>query len=1017
LFPLQLLRFAQQEGFAARAVHSKKPLAMASSKNSVSKSKNLTKASPAKAKPLAKAKVAKVVAKPLAKAKAVVKAARVAAAKAIAPAAKSKTMGKPAAKTAAKSPAKASGKAGKRIYFFGGGKAEGNKEMKNLLGGKGANLAEMTNIGVPVPAGFTITTEVCTEFYKNGRKLPKGLEDEMKAAVAKMEKLSGLKFGDSKNPLLVSVRSGSRASMPGMMDTILNLGLNEDAVAGLAKASGNERFAWDSYRRFIAMYGDVVLDMKPANKEDHDPFDAILGRVKKEKGVEVDSDLDAETLKEIVAEFKSEIKAKKGVDFPTSAIDQLRGAIMAVFNSWENDRAVVYRRLNNIPAEWGTAVNVQAMVFGNKGDDSATGVCFTRNPATGENDFYGEFLINAQGEDVVAGIRTPEKIIELQKTFPKAYKELLDIRKKLEKHYKDMQDIEFTIEGSKLYMLQCRAGKRTGFAGVRIAVEMVEEKLIDKNEALRRVEPEALNQLLRPVFEPAGKAAAVKEGRLLASGLPAGPGAATGRIVFFADDAEAWKARGEQLVLVRHETSPEDIRGMDASEGFLTAFGGMTSHAALVARQMGKVCIVGCDALSFDYHARTMTVKTANGTKVFKEGDWISIDGFTGEVLEGRVATTPSEVIRVLIEKNLDANEAPVYQQYARLMGWADAVRRLRVRANADQPDQATSSVAFGAEGIGLCRTEHMFFGEEKIGLMREMIVAETEKERRSALDRLLPLQREDFAGIFKAMGGLPVTVRTLDPPLHEFLPHDEAGTVELARATGKSLEKIKARIADLHESNPMLGHRGCRLGISYPEITEMQARAIIEAACDVAEDGIQVEPEIMIPLVGTKKELDLQASLVRETAEKVFSERGVRVKYLVGTMIEIPRAAVTAGKIAETAEFFSFGTNDLTQTTFGLSRDDVPKVLASYIQRGVFTVDPFVSIDREGVGGLMKQAVAGGRGVKPKLKLGICGEHGGDPSSVEFCHEIGLDYVSCSPYRLPIARLAAAQAVLRGGK
>jgi pyruvate,orthophosphate dikinase len=972
-------------------------------KNSSSKSKKPSKApakTAAKAKPLGKP-VAKAASKPAA--------------------AKVKPASKPAkaAKAAVKAPAKvatkaAAPKAGKRIYFFGGGKAEGNKDMKNSLGGKGANLAEMTNIGIPVPPGFTITTDVCTEFYKGGRKLPKGLEDDIKANIAKTEKLVGAKFGDAKNPLLVSVRSGSRASMPGMMDTILNLGLNDETVEGLAKISGNERFAYDSYRRFIAMYGDVVLDMKPERKEDHDPFDAILSRVKKEKGVELDSDLDAEALKEIVAEFKSEIKAKKGVEFPSNAYEQLKGAIMAVFNSWENDRAVIYRRLNNIPADWGTAVNVQAMVFGNKGDDSATGVCFTRNPATGENDFYGEFLINAQGEDVVAGIRTPNKIIELEATFPKAYKQLLDIRKKLEKHYREMQDIEFTIEGSKLYMLQCRAGKRTGFAGVRIAVEMVEEKLISKEEALRRVEPEALNQLLRPVFEPAAKSSAVKDGRFLAKGLPAGPGAATGRIVFFADDAEAWKARGEQLVLCRHETSPEDIRGMDASEGFLTAFGGMTSHAALVARQMGKVCIVGCDALSFDYHARTMTVKTERGEKVFKEGDWISIDGFTGEVLEGRVATTPSEVIRVLIEKNLDEVEAPVYQQYARLMSWADGIRRLRVRANADQPDQASSAIAFGAQGIGLCRTEHMFFGEEKIGPMREMIVAESEKERRAALDKLLPLQREDFAGIFRAMGGLPVTVRTLDPPLHEFLPHDEAGVQDLAKKTGKSLEQVKARIADLHESNPMLGHRGCRLGISYPEITEMQARAIIEAACDVAGDGMQVEPEIMIPLVGTKKELDLQAQLVRDTAEKVFQERGTRVKYLVGTMIEIPRAAVTADKIAETAEFFSFGTNDLTQTTFGLSRDDVPKVLASYIQRGVFSVDPFVSIDREGVGGLMKTAVAGGRSTKPKLKLGICGEHGGDPASVEFCHEIGLDYVSCSPYRLPIARLAAAQAVLR---
>jgi pyruvate, orthophosphate dikinase len=909
------------------------------------------------------------------------------------------------------------GKAGKRTYFFGGGKAEGNKDMKNLLGGKGANLAEMVNIGVPVPPGFTITTDVCTEFYRGGRKLPKTLDADVRASVARMEKLVGAKFGDAANPLLVSVRSGARASMPGMMDTILNLGLNDATAEGLAKKSGNARFAYDSYRRFIAMYGDVVLDMKPERKEDHDPFEVILSRKKKERGAETDAQLDAEAMKELVAEFKAEIKAKKGIDFPSDPYEQLRGAIMAVFNSWENDRANLYRRLNNIPSEWGTAVNIQAMVFGNKGDDSATGVCFTRNPANGENEFYGEFLVNAQGEDVVAGTRTPQKIAELDKVFPKAMKQLLDIRKKLEKHYRDMQDIEFTIEAEKLYMLQCRSGKRTGFASVRIAVEMVQEKLISKEEALRRVEPEALNQLLRPVFEPQAKADASSGGRLLAKGLPAGPGAATGKIVFFADDAEEQAARGEKLILCRHETSPEDIRGMNASEGFLTAFGGMTSHAALVARQMGKVCIVGCDAVSFDYHARTMTVNTGDGIKVFKEGDWISLDGFTGEVIEGRVPTTPSEVIRVLIEKNLDEAQAPVYQNYARLMSWADGVRRLRVRANADQPDQSAASVAFGAEGIGLCRTEHMFFGEGKIGPMREMIVAANEAERRAALDRLLPLQREDFAGIFKAMGGRPVTIRTLDPPLHEFLPHDAAGVEELARATGKSLEQIKARIADLHESNPMLGHRGCRLGISYPEITEMQARAIIEAAVEVSEDGIAVEPEIMIPLVGTKKELDLQTQVVRDIAEKVFAERGQRVKYLVGTMIEVPRAAVTAGAIAETAEFFSFGTNDLTQTTFGLSRDDVPKVLSSYIQKEVFTVDPFVSIDREGVGQLMKIAVATGRAQRPKLKLGICGEHGGDPASVVFCHQVGLDYVSCSPYRLPIARLAAAQAVLNSGK
>src|SRR5450432_3838938 len=903
----------------------------------------------------------------------------------------------------------------KRVYFFGGAKAEGNKEMKNLLGGKGANLAEMANIGLPVPPGFTITTEVCTEFYDNGKKLPKGLDADMRSMVTRMEKLVGAKFGDPVNPLLVSVRSGARASMPGMMDTILNLGLNDVTVAGLAKKSGNERFAFDSYRRFIAMYGDVVLGLKPEKKEDHDPFDEILDHKKKAQGVKLDSDLSAEALKELVVEFKNEIKKRVGVDFPTDPYAQLEGAIKAVFQSWQNDRANLYRRLNNIPAEGGTAVNIQAMVFGNKGADSATGVCFTRDPASGENMFYGEFLVNAQGEDVVAGIRTPEKIEALGKIMPKAYKELLDIRKKLEKHYKDMQDIEFTIEAGKLYMLQCRSGKRTGFASVRIAVEMVDEKLIPKEEAIRRVEPEALNQLLRPVFLPSAKAAAIKDGRLLAKGLPAGPGAATGKVVFFADEAEAQAAKGEtNLILCRHETSPEDIRGMNASLGFMTAFGGMTSHAALVARQMGKVCIVGCDALSFDYHARVMRVTTPKGLVTIKEGDWISIDGFAGEVIEGRVDTAPSEVIRVLIEKNLDPAEAPVYQTYAKLMSWADSARKLRVRANADQPDQAEASVAFGAEGIGLCRTEHMFFGEEKIGLMREMIVAETEAARRAALAKLLPLQRADFHGLFRAMKGRPVTVRTLDPPLHEFLPHDEAGVRALATATGRTVEQVHARIEELKESNPMLGHRGCRLGISYPEITEMQARAIFEAACDLADNKEPVFPEIMIPLVGIKRELDLQADLVRKTADAVFAERKRKVPYLVGTMIEIPRAAITAAKIAETAEFFSFGTNDLTQMTFGLSRDDVPRVLADYIRQDIYDVDPFVSIDREGVGALMKMAVAGGRSTKPKLKLGICGEHGGEPGSVMFCHEIGLDYVSCSPYRLPIARLAAAQAALK---
>jgi pyruvate,orthophosphate dikinase len=916
---------------------------------------------------------------------------------------------------AAKQSAVKAGKVGKRVYFFGGAKAEGNKEMKNLLGGKGANLAEMANIGLPVPPGFTITTEVCTEFYANGKKLPKELDADIRGAVARMEKLVGAKFGDPANPLLVSVRSGARASMPGMMDTILNLGLNDKTAAGLAAKSGNERFAYDSYRRFIAMYGDVVLGLKPENKEDHDPFDEILDHKKKANGVKLDSELSGEALKELVVEFKGVIKERLGMDFPDDPYVQLAGAIKAVFQSWRNDRADLYRRLNNIPVEWGTAVNIQAMVFGNKGADSATGVCFTRDPASGENMFYGEFLVNAQGEDVVAGIRTPQKIEELGKVLPQAYKELLDIRKKLEKHYKDMQDIEFTIENKKLYMLQCRNGKRTGFAGVRIAVEMVDEKLIPKEEALRRVEPEALNQLLRPVFLPSAKKAAVSEGRLLAKGLPAGPGAATGKVVFFADEAEALAAKGEQsLILCRHETSPEDIRGMNASLGFMTAFGGMTSHAALVARQMGKVCIVGCDALSFDYHARTMTVTTAKGEVVVKEGDWISIDGFAGEVIQGRIETTPSEVIRVLIEKNLDAKEAPIYQTYAKLMSWADSARKLKVRANADQPDQAVASVAFGAEGIGLCRTEHMFFGEGKIGPMREMIVAENEADRRKALDKLLPLQREDFRGLFEAMAGRPVTIRTLDPPLHEFLPHDEAGVADLARSTGKTVAEIHARIAELKESNPMLGHRGCRLGITYPEITEMQARAVFEAACDLAAEGHNIFPEIMIPLVGTKKELDLQADVVRKAADAVFKERGKKVGYSIGTMIEVPRAALTAGEIAETAEFFSFGTNDLTQTTFGLSRDDVPRVLAAYLQHDIYNVDPFVSVDRAGVGALMKMAVAAGRAKKPKLKIGICGEHGGDPSSVEFCHQIGLDYVSCSPYRLPIARLAAAQAALK---
>jgi pyruvate,orthophosphate dikinase len=900
------------------------------------------------------------------------------------------------------------------VYFFGGGKADGNKDMKDLLGGKGAGLAEMSNIGIPVPPGFTITTELCTAYYASGKKMPKGLDREIAAAMKQVEKLTAKGFGDPKNPLLVSVRSGARVSMPGMMDTVLNLGLNDETVQGLAGRSGNERFAWDSYRRFVAMFGDVVLDLKPASKEDIDPFEEILHAKKEARGAKYDSDLPVDARKELVAEFKAEIKRRKGIDFPDSPFDQLHQSIGAVFRSWENDRANAYRRMNGIPADWGTAVNVQAMVFGNMGDDSGTGVAFTRSPATGDDEFYGEFLVNAQGEDVVAGTRTPQKIGEMASRWPEIARQLEAVRGKLERHYKEMQDIEFTIERGTLYVLQTRTGKRTGLAAVRIATEMAAEKLISKEDALLRVDPEALNHLLRPIFHADKKKEAVKGGRQLAKGLPAGPGAASGRLVFFAHDAESWRGRGETVVLARHETSPEDILGMAASEGFLTAFGGMTSHAALVARQMGKVAVVGCDALAFDYRARTMTVTTASGPRVLKEGDWISIDGSTGELLEGRLETQPSEVVQVLVEKSRKPEDAPMYRQFAALLGWADKIRRLAVRANADQPDQAATAVAFGAQGIGLCRTEHMFFGEGKIGPMREMIVAETEGERRAALAKLLPLQREDFRGLFIEMGDRPVTIRMLDPPLHEFLPHDEKGIADLARATAWPVEKIRMRIEELAESNPMLGHRGCRLGISYPEITEMQARAIFEAACDAAEKGVAVEPEVMIPLVGEKKELDDQTRVVRRVAEEVFLSRKRKVKYKVGTMIEVPRGALTAAAIAQTAEFFSFGTNDLTQTTFGLSRDDTGPVLAAYLAKDIYPVDPFVSIDRLGVGVLMKLGVEGGRQTRPQIKLGICGEHGGDPSSVEFCHGLGLDYVSCSPYRIPIARLAAAQAVLR---
>ncbi len=900
------------------------------------------------------------------------------------------------------------------VYFFGGGQAEGNAQMKELLGGKGANLAEMAGLGLPVPPGFTITTEVCTYYYAHNQAYPPGLREEVERALARVEQLVGRRFGDPNNPLLVSVRSGARASMPGMMDTVLNLGLNDHTVQGLIRMSGNERFAYDAYRRFVAMYGDVVLGLKPQSKTEIDPFEAILQRKKEQRGVTLDTELTAEDLRELVDEFKEAIRERLGITFPEDPQEQLWGAIGAVFRSWMNERAIVYRKLNNIPEDWGTAVNVQSMVFGNLGDDSGTGVAFTRDPSTGENVLYGEFLMNAQGEDVVAGIRTPIPIAALEKENRQAYQQLLRIRRILERHYRDMMDIEFTIERGKLYMLQCRVGKRTGVAALRMAVDMVRERLITAREALLRVEPEQLEQLLRPTFVPAAKQQAIAEHRLLAKGLNAGPGAATGRIYFHAEDAEAAVARGEKVILVRIETSPEDIRGMAVAEGILTARGGMTSHAALVGRQMGKVCVVGCEPLQIDYAAGEMRV---NGTPhVLKQGDAIAIDGSTGEVFLGEIATQPSEVVRVLVEKTLSPNESPLYQRFAQLMKWADRERKLGVWANADLADQCAQAVAFGAEGIGLCRTEHMFFGEGKIGPMRQMILAETPEERRDALAKLLPLQRSDFEAIFRVMRGKPVTIRTLDPPLHEFLPHDEEGQRELAAEMGIPFERVRARVEALHEFNPMLGFRGCRLGIVYPEITEMQARAIFEAAANVAREGIPVLPEVMVPLVGHRKELELQARVIRRVAEEVARESGVKLKYHVGTMIEVPRGAVTADEIAQEAEFFSFGTNDLTQTTLGMSRDDAGRFLVRYVSDfEIYPRDPFESLDVTGVGSLMRIAVEKGRAVNPKLKIGICGEHGGDPASVKFCHNLGLDYVSCSPFRVAIARLAAAHAALTG--
>ncbi|HNS47229.1 MAG TPA: pyruvate, phosphate dikinase [Bacteroidales bacterium] len=907
----------------------------------------------------------------------------------------------------------------KHVYFFGNKQAEGNAGMKSLLGGKGANLAEMNLIGIPVPPGFTITTEVCTAYNaQGGHKVTELIKDEVTEAVGKIEKIMKKKFGDNKNPLLLSVRSGARASMPGMMDTVLNLGLNDEAIEGLTLKTGNERFAWDSYRRFVQMYGDVVLGMKPVSKEDIDPFEEIIEKLKEEKNIITDIELTTNDLKELVKRFKTAVKKVTGKDFPADPWEQLWGSILAVFNSWMNDRAIVYRKLNNIPDDWGTAVNVQAMVFGNMGDNSATGVAFTRDAATGENLFNGEYLINAQGEDVVAGTRTPQQITRegsrrwaklqnvaeedrhahypsLEEAMPKLYKELFKIQNDLERHYKDMQDLEFTIQEGKLWLLQTRNGKRTGAAMVKIAMDMLKEGLINKKTALLRIEPNRLDELLHPVFDGEAESKAT----VISRGLPASPGAAYGRIVFNADDAEAWVREEHddkelsKVILVRIETSPEDLAGMHVAQGILTARGGMTSHAAVVARGMGKCCISGAGSLKIDYKSKTLT---ANG-KVYREGDWISLNGSRGFVYEGKIKTKHPEM----------------HGDFARLMELADKYTRMYVRTNADTPHDARVARNFGARGIGLCRTEHMFFEGERIKAMREMILASDEKGRREALDKLLPMQRSDFEGIFEAMDGLPVTVRLLDPPLHEFVPNEEENQRELATEMGITLEEIKTKVNDLHEVNPMLGHRGCRLGNTYPEISEMQARAVIEAALNLKARGINAVPEIMIPLTGTLTEMKLQEDIVRKTAETIFAERNDRITYKVGTMIEVPRAALVADRIAESAEFFSFGTNDLTQMGFGYSRDDSNKFLPVYLAKGILKNDPFQILDQEGIGQLMEMAVRKGRKTRPDLKVGICGEHGGEPSSVEFCNSVKMNYVSCSPFRVPIARIAAAQAEL----
>jgi pyruvate,orthophosphate dikinase len=901
----------------------------------------------------------------------------------------------------------------KYVYFFGAGKAEGNSKMRNLLGGKGCDLAEMTNLKIPVPAGFTITTEVCTAYYANKKKYPPGLKEQVQKGLAQVENAMGAKFGDSKNPLLLSVRSGARVSMPGMMDTVLNLGLNDRTLKGLIEKSGDDRFAYDSYRRFIQMYSDVVLGVERKKMEER------ISERKRQKGVKPDIELTAEDWKDLVGEFKEIVRQETGKPFPEDPERQLWGAIGAVFESWDNPRAITYRKLNKIPGHWGTAVNVQAMVFGNMGGESATGVAFTRDPATGEKVFFGEFLPNAQGEDVVAGIRTPQPInlarkidpslASMEETLPKAYNELEKIYRRLEKHFRDMQDIEFTVQQGKLWMLQTRTGKRTAFAALRIAVEMVDEKLIDKKTALLRIDPDSLNQLLAPIFNPQAKGEAIKDGRLLAKGLNAGPGAACGKAVFNPERAMELAKQGQKSVLIRTETSPEDIHGMNAAEGILTSRGGMTSHAALVARGMGKPCVVGCTALNINYATASMGV---NG-RTLREGDYISIDGTTGEVIEGELPTSSSEIIQVLIEKKIQSKDSRIYQNFAKLISWADKVARLGVRTNADTPRDATAARLFGATGIGLCRTEHMFFEAERIQAVREMILSDTLEERRRALAKIRPMQKEDFIGIFRAMDGYPVIIRTLDPPLHEFLPHTDREIEELAQQMGVPFKKLKERSESLKEANPMLGHRGCRLGISHPEITEMQARAIFEAASEVAKEGVKVIPEVMIPLVGHVNELRAQREIVERAAKEVMVQTGTKIKYLVGTMIELPRAAITADQIAEVAQFFSYGTNDLTQTVFGLSRDDAGKFLPFYRETGILPYDPFVSIDRPGVGEVIRIGVEKGRKTNPRLEVGICGEHGGDPSSVEFCHMVGMDYVSCSPYRVPIARLAAAQAAL----